>query len=344
MVSQVDRRGRQLNPASTGIAGVERRLRAVIDPTTPCHALRRHQRWHRPPQEHRRGRELNPAASGIPSTNVLALAMVAGSPGTLYAGTQPGGVSVTVDAAANWTATGTIFPVRTSQPRPRYGHTRGHLRRHLPRPGTDHRWRRLVDADHPRPRQHLHARPRGGTPQASSTAGSPTGSIVSPACGDGTVDFGEQCDDGNVLGGDCCPRLASTRSPARRASTRAIPARSIRATARVRASTISPAPGSCRGLSAARRACRCKKSLDPAKDSLIWKWSGAPAVDKAGLGLPASSTGLALCVTFQPFQTMGLSRSRAVRADRSRAGPRSRSDLTTRTKSGARPTASPHSR
>jgi len=83
-------------------------------------------------------------------------------------------------------------------------------------------------------------------------------------CGNGIVEDGENCDDGNTNAGDCCP-ADCVRSHA------------------------------CAEASASRIAIR--RSAKPGRDRLVWTWRAGPAVDVASIGSPTLDAGFRICVS-----------------------------------------------
>jgi len=90
------------------------------------------------------------------------------------------------------------------------------------------------------------------------------------ACGDGAVDFGEQCDDGNARSGDGC-------------------------SGGCRVEFCPPAPIPSSSCASAGRADLLIRAVG-SKHAVRWKWSRGDAVDAADLGLPDSDTKYGLCV------------------------------------------------
>jgi cysteine-rich repeat protein len=118
-------------------------------------------------------------------------------------------------------------------------------------------------------------------------------SILDDGCGDGVVDSGEQCDDGNATGGDCCSPTCQFDASG------------------VACDDGSPCTtgdtcqaGACMGLAAPEPGCReaqrggvqlMNRSPDTA-DRFSWKWLLGPTTS-AEFGNPASGlTGYDLCV------------------------------------------------
>jgi cysteine-rich repeat protein len=113
------------------------------------------------------------------------------------------------------------------------------------------------------------------------------------SCGDGILDGGEACDDGNNANGDCCSATC-TFEPASSPCTGA---------------TLCAESGQCDGagacVSAPRGSCRgALKSIlllkndpsDDSKDKLIWKWIKGDQTTQADFGVPTGTTNYALCI------------------------------------------------
>lgn len=88
-------------------------------------------------------------------------------------------------------------------------------------------------------------------------------SHFSVACGNGAADAGEECDDANPFGSDCCSEGCTL-------------------------------PTTC--LAPAKAQLQIQHGDDPTKDKLKWKWSKGEAFTQAEVGAPATDTELRLCV------------------------------------------------
>lgn len=112
-----------------------------------------------------------------------------------------------------------------------------------------------------------------------------------PSCGDGILDGGETCDDGNTANGDCC------------SSTCQLDVATTPCTASVCET------GQCDGLGTCVFSIRttCKSALkslllvkndasDDTKDKLIWKWIKGAQTDVSEFGVPTGTTNYTLCV------------------------------------------------
>jgi cysteine-rich repeat protein len=90
-----------------------------------------------------------------------------------------------------------------------------------------------------------------------------------PLCGDGNLDVAEECDDGNLLDGDCCTSSCTHRVALTFGCMPALPA----------------------GASLA-----LKKDPAGAKNALKWKWKSDDTFSVEDLGSPDLDTPLALCI------------------------------------------------
>jgi len=134
-------------------------------------------------------------------------------------------------------------------------------------------------------------------------------SCPSPACGDGIVDPGEECDDANTSNGDGCDASCHVESCWTCAGvlgqqSACTPARA----GALCAQDATPCTEQCNGFGAcvavgepsgctaeaAGKAQLSFKNVDPAKATLKWKWVGA--LDATTLGDPSTSDALSLCV------------------------------------------------
>jgi cysteine-rich repeat protein len=124
-------------------------------------------------------------------------------------------------------------------------------------------------------------------------AGEIRGQIVRvPSCGDGILDGGEDCDDGNTSNGDCCSSTCEFEPE----DSECVNAMMVCGSGRCNST------GSC--LLAPRSGCRSAlKSLlvikdvdDDSKDKLIWKWSKGEATEQADFGDPTAATYYEFCV------------------------------------------------
>jgi cysteine-rich repeat protein len=114
-----------------------------------------------------------------------------------------------------------------------------------------------------------------------------------PGCGDGILDGGEQCDDGNTADGDCCDSACQFEAAA-----------SDCGDGLCEAGTCDGA-GSCVGGGTPRTNCRGSlKSLlliknsasDDNKDKLVFKWIKGEATTLEDFGVPTGTTTYALCL------------------------------------------------
>jgi len=111
-----------------------------------------------------------------------------------------------------------------------------------------------------------------------------------PSCGDGIVDLGEACDDGNNTNGDCCNSACQFELAASSCS------------ASLCNSGACDGAGTC--VSTIRSNCRdavksillVKNNSDDTKDKLIFKWIKGDMTDINDFGAPTGTTAYALCV------------------------------------------------
>lgn len=125
-------------------------------------------------------------------------------------------------------------------------------------------------------------------------AGEIRGQVLrTPSCGDGILDGGEQCDDGNNANGDCCDSACQFEA-----------ASSECGDGLCNAGTCDGA-GSCVGGGSPRTNClSALKSLlliknnatDDSKDKMIFKWIKGAATTVGDFGVPTGTTNYALCL------------------------------------------------
>lgn len=118
-------------------------------------------------------------------------------------------------------------------------------------------------------------------------------------CGDTVLDAGEQCDDGNTDGSDCCSAGCGF-DPAGQSCTAAdaSPCTWDVCDGSGSCQVGGPRPaGLCRAVSSPGRALlSITNASSDAKDKLAWKWNKGAEVFLAELGLPAATTEYRLCV------------------------------------------------
>ncbi len=96
--------------------------------------------------------------------------------------------------------------------------------------------------------------------------------FAADSCGNGNVGTDEQCDDGNVLGGDGC-------------------------SATCRLELCGPAPsGGCRGTEPLKAQLQLKNTTPDKKDQLQFKWNKGDATPLFEYGSPATSTTYIVCI------------------------------------------------
>ena len=114
-----------------------------------------------------------------------------------------------------------------------------------------------------------------------------------PSCGDGIVDGGEDCDDGNTNNGDCCSSVCTFE----------VAGSSCTGTSLCSASGQCDGAGGCAAAprtgcgSALKSILLLKNDTDDTKDKLIWKWiKGSNATAQTDFGVPTGTTETALCI------------------------------------------------
>lgn len=146
-------------------------------------------------------------------------------------------------------------------------------------------------------------------------------------CGNGLVDTGEQCDDGNSSAGDCCDaeceyEVAGSTCDDGNACTSGdacdgaggcagpIP-RSCGDGNACTADSCNPASGCVNDaapasgcLTAAKTILLVKNNPNDAKDKLLWKWGKGAALDQTQLADPTDGTTYALCVYAGPANAL----------------------------------------
>jgi len=119
------------------------------------------------------------------------------------------------------------------------------------------------------------------------------GGIAYGVCGDGTIDVGEDCDDGNTLNGDCCSSTCTFEPGASPCSGATL----------CRQSGMCDGSGTCQAVP--RMGCRTAlksrvllvdNNGNDAKDKLSWKWGAGQATSLEDFGVPAGTTNYALCI------------------------------------------------
>ncbi|MBX3027968.1 hypothetical protein KF840_24000 [bacterium] len=146
-------------------------------------------------------------------------------------------------------------------------------------------------------------------------------------CGNGIVDAGEQCDDGNSSSGDCCDsdcqyEPAGSACSDHDACTSGDVCNGAGACAgptvlncddanACTADACDPMTGCVNEagpatgcLTAAKGLFMIKNATDDAKDKLMWKWGKGAPVSQAALADPTGSTDYALCVYSGPGGTL----------------------------------------
>jgi cysteine-rich repeat protein len=116
-------------------------------------------------------------------------------------------------------------------------------------------------------------------------------------CGNGRVECGEACDDGNVRGGDCCSASCAFESDGSPCD----------AGGSVCADERCDGAGACRDVALPRIDCAAptvpgasrlemRVGDDPAQSKLRWTWTKGPAISGAAFGSPTTTDGYRLCL------------------------------------------------
>lgn len=138
------------------------------------------------------------------------------------------------------------------------------------------------------------------------------GAYEAVVCGDSTTGPGEQCDDGNLVNGDCCTSTCLNEAPHPCSDSDACTAGDACAFGacvpglpvtcdpceicdHAIGCTLPVAPG----CQSSAGALSLKSNADPAKEKLSWKWVSAAQVDKIDYGTPLTGTSLTLCLIDQ---------------------------------------------
>lgn len=124
------------------------------------------------------------------------------------------------------------------------------------------------------------------TPTAADTPTSTPTATPPPACGDGRLDPGEECDDGNAAAGDGCA-----------AACRVEACHSCSGEPSICAPRSPLPPGTCRQTTIVGGSLlRMRDAVADRKDKLTWKLRGVGATTKADFGNPTVGTEYTVCV------------------------------------------------
>lgn len=113
------------------------------------------------------------------------------------------------------------------------------------------------------------------------------------ACGNALIEPGEQCDDGNAAGGDCCSascQFEADGSPC-------APDGATCTADICDGSGTCTHPGLATGcLAAGRSSVRLSNAADETRDQLLWKWVKGAALGQTDFADPTNGTGYTLCI------------------------------------------------
>ncbi|MCC6764344.1 MAG: DUF4360 domain-containing protein [Deltaproteobacteria bacterium] len=119
-------------------------------------------------------------------------------------------------------------------------------------------------------------------------------SLASAACGDGVLDAGEACDDGNPLDGDCCSSTCQWEAPGSACADDG--ERCTRDVCDGTGACVHDASPLTTCLVAPRGKLQILNDADDAKDKLILQMQNAPGLTPADFGDPTSSDGYRACI------------------------------------------------
>lgn len=119
------------------------------------------------------------------------------------------------------------------------------------------------------------------------------GGAAYAVCGDGTVDLGEDCDDGNTLNGDCCSSVCAFEANGSPCTGATLCEQSGACDG---SGTCDAVPrGGCRG-SAKSKLLLIDNNGNDAHDKVRWAWGGGDATTFEEFGVPTGTTNYALCI------------------------------------------------
>ena len=117
--------------------------------------------------------------------------------------------------------------------------------------------------------------------------------VAEGICGDGTMDLGEDCDDGNTVDGDCCSSTCAFEASASPCSGATLCRQSGECDG---AGTCQPVPRTNCRTALKSRVLLIDNNGNDTKDKLSWKWGAGQATTLADLGVPTGTTNYALCI------------------------------------------------
>ncbi|MFN8544276.1 MAG: hypothetical protein U0807_08715 [Candidatus Binatia bacterium] len=114
-------------------------------------------------------------------------------------------------------------------------------------------------------------------------------------CGNGIVNAGEECDDGNAVDGDCCS-LACKAEPYGQACTDASVCTANICNGAGQCGVAAPATGCKVATLPGKAKLQFKDKPNDKSDSMLWKWLRGEATTLGNLGDPLATTSYTLCV------------------------------------------------
>lgn len=118
-------------------------------------------------------------------------------------------------------------------------------------------------------------------------------------CGNGVLEIGEQCDDGNAVDGDCCSAACLYESPGTACGSGG--SLCTPTTCDGAGGCVGGLPSGC--ATAAKSILILQDKADDAKDKWLFKWLKGPQTTQSDFGDPRSSTDYALCLYAGPLQS-----------------------------------------
>ena len=120
--------------------------------------------------------------------------------------------------------------------------------------------------------------------------------LLGGQCGNGRLEFGETCDDGNQDGGGCCSPGCLLEPPGTACDDDGFRCTSDMCDSAGACTHRIAAPPACRTSRAARGAkVAIEENADGRRNGLTWSWRKGEAIARAELGDPTTTTGYVLC-------------------------------------------------